>query len=82
MIGKGEIAMKCPYCCGEMVAGGLHGLPNDIVYWLPKNTGVHFMVLTRKRIEEYGGIILSNKMNADSWADCIFGRGTSGEFLL
>lgn len=44
--------------------GGLHGLPNDIVYWLPKNTGVHFMVLTRKRIEEYGGIILSNKMNA------------------
>ena len=64
MIGKGEIAMKCPYCGGEMAAGELHGLPDDIVYWLPKNTGVHFMVLTRKRIEEYGGINLGNTMNA------------------
>ena len=61
---EGGIAMKCPYCGGEMAAGELHGLPNEIVFWLPQNTGFHFKVLTRKRIEEYGGIVLSNKMNA------------------
>ncbi len=55
--------MKCPYCCGEMEAGELHGLPHDIVYWLPKNSEFHFMVLTRKKIEEYGGIVLCHTMH-------------------
>lgn len=56
--------MKCPYCGREMEAGGLHGLPNDIVYWLPENSDLNFLVLTKRRIEECGGIVLCNAMNA------------------
>lgn len=55
--------MKCPYCGGEMIEGKLHAIPHDTVYWLPEGVDLNSIILTTKRIEEYGGIVLCETMN-------------------
>ena len=50
--------MQCPYCGQEMKLGRLHGEGGHAVLWLPDKTEYKQWLLTEKRVEEYGGVVL------------------------
>lgn len=49
--------MKCPYCGQEMKLGRLRSASGYGVFWLPEGSEFEGL-LTGKRIEESGGVLL------------------------
>ena len=50
--------MKCPYCGEEMKLGRIYGEGEHALFWLPEDTAYTQWLLTQKRIEQCGGIML------------------------
>lgn len=50
--------MKCPYCGQEMKLGQLRSESDRAVFWFPDHIKYRQWILTKKRIEEYGGVVL------------------------
>ena len=50
--------MKCPYCGQEMKLGRIYGEGEHGVFWLPEKADLGGWILTKKKIDDCGGIML------------------------
>ena len=50
--------MICPYCQQEMHLGDLRSEGGRAVYWLPRYADLHHWLLTKKAVEDSGGLVL------------------------